>query len=142
VRAASRIPIAADEAVRDEDAAEQLLDAGAADLFVLKPAALGGLRAAGRIAQRSRRAGVGVVVTSFLDSGLGIAAALHFAASLPDSPFAAGLATAELLKDDLAPPFAVGGGAIALPRAPGLGIAPDAEALRRCATGSPREFRA
>jgi o-succinylbenzoate synthase len=142
VRAASPIPIAADEAVCDEDAAARLLDAGAADLFVVKPAALGGLRAAGRIAQRARRAGVGVVVTSFLDSSLGIATALHFAASLPDSPFAAGLATAELLEDDLAPPFPVEDGAIALPRAYGLGIAPGVEALRRCATGAPREFRA
>jgi len=142
VRAASPIPIAADEAVCDEDAAARLLDAGAADLFVVKPAALGGLRAAGRIARSARRAGVGVVVTSFLDSSLGIATALHFAASLPDSPFAAGLATAELLRDDLAPPFIVENGAITLPRACGLGIAPDALALRRCATGAPREFRA
>jgi len=142
VRAASPIPIAADEAVCDEDAAARLLDAGAADLFVVKPAALGGLRAAGRIARRARRAGVGVVVTSFLDSSLGIATALHFAASLPDSPFAAGLATAALLKVDLAPPFAVLDGAIALPRACGLGIAPDAPALRRCATAAPREFLA
>jgi o-succinylbenzoate synthase len=140
VRALSPIPIAADEAVCDEDAAARLIDAGAADLFVVKPAALGGLRAAGHIAQRARRAGVGIVVTSFLDSSLGIATALHFAASLPDSSFAAGLATAELLKDDLAPPFAVGAGAIALPHACGLGIAPAASALRRCATGAPREF--
>jgi len=142
VRAASPFPIAADEAVCDEDAAARLLDAGAADLFVVKPAAVGGLRAAGRIADRARRAGVGVVATSFLDSSLGIAASLHFAASLPDSPFAAGLATAALLADDLAPPLAIADGAIALPRASGLGIAPDAEALRRCATGATRELRA
>lgn len=142
VRAASPIPIAADEAVCDEDAAARLLDAGAADLLVVKPAALGGLRAAGRIARRAQRAGVDVVVTSFLDSSLGIATALHLAASLPDSPFAAGLATAELLRDDLAPPFAALGGAMALPRGCGLGIAPAASALRRCAIGAPREFHA
>jgi o-succinylbenzoate synthase len=140
VRAAAPFPIAADEAVSDEDAAARLLDAGAADLLVVKPAAVGGLRAAGRIARRARCADVGVVVTSFLDSSLGIAAALHFAASLPDSPFAAGLATTALLADDLAPPFPVLDGAIALPRASGLGIAPDAEALRRCAIGATREL--
>jgi o-succinylbenzoate synthase len=143
VRAASPIPIAADESVRDEDAAKQLLDAAAADALVLKPAALGGLRAAGRIAAQARRAGIDVIVTSFIDSSLGIAAALHFAASIPESPFAAGLATAELLADDLATPFPVAAGAIALPGAAfGLGVAPDGAALRRCATGVTQELRA
>jgi o-succinylbenzoate synthase len=142
VRAASPIPIAADESVCDEDTAAHLLDAAAADLLVLKPAAVGGLRAAARIAAAARRAGCDAVVTSFLDSSLGIAAALHLAASLPESPFAAGLATAELLKDDVATPFAIEAGAIALPRACGLGVAPDAAALERCAAGAPRELRA
>jgi len=142
VRAASPIPVAADEAVRDEDAAAHLLDAGAADVLVLKPAALGGLRAAGHIARRARRAGCDILVTSFLDSSLGIAAAVHLAAALPESPFAAGLATAERLRDDLAAPLDIRDGAIAVPRASGLGIAPDAAALRRCATGPTQEFRA
>jgi len=142
VRAASSIPIAADEAVRDEDTAAHLLDAAAADLLVLKPAALGGLRAAGRIARRAQRAGIDVVVTSFLDSSVGIAAALHFAASLPEPPFAAGLATAELLKDDLAMPLTIANGAIAVPRMSGLGVAPGEVALRRCATGTAWELRA
>jgi o-succinylbenzoate synthase len=142
LRAEAKMAVAADEAVRDEESAARLLAAGAADLLVLKPAALGGLRAAARIAARARRAGVGVVVTSFLDSSLGIAAALHFAAALPESPFAAGLATAELLADDLAAAFAVEAGAICLPDSPGLGVAPDAAARRRCAAGPPRELRA
>ena len=94
-------------------------------------------------AAQARRAGIDVVVTSFLDSSLGIAAALHFAASLPESPFAAGLATAELLADDLAAPFPVAAGAIALPGGVfGLGVAPDGSALRRCATGVTRKLRA
>jgi o-succinylbenzoate synthase len=142
LRAVAPMAIAADEAVRDEESAARLLEAGAADLLVLKPAALGGLRASARIAARARREGVGVVVTSFLDSSIGIAAALHLAAALPESPCAAGLATAELLVDDLAPAFPVEAGAIALPASPGLGIAPDAAALQRCAAGPPRELRA
>lgn len=138
VRTASPIPIAADESVSDEDTAAALLDAAAADVLVLKPAAVGGLRPAWRIAERARRADVAVVVTSFLDSSLGIAAALQLAAALPDSPLAAGLATAELLKDDLAPPLTIRNGAMTLQNAPGLGISP---APLTCASGAVREFR-
>jgi o-succinylbenzoate synthase len=142
LRAAAPFPIAADEAVRSETHAEALLAACAADLLVLKPAAVGGLRAASRIAARARRARVPVVVTSFLDSGLGRTAALHFTASLPGPLRAAGLATGELLAEDLAASPPVLEGALALPRGPGLGVAPEAEVLRRCAAAAPLELRA
>ena len=142
LRAAAPFPIAADEAVRSEADAEALLAARAADLLVLKPAAVGGLRAACRIAARARRAGVPVVVTSFLDSGLGRTAALHLAASLPGAPRAAGLATGELLAEDLAASPPVLEGALALPQGPGLGVAPADELLQRCATAPRLELRA
>ena len=141
VRAASPIAIAADEAVRDPASAARVLAAAAADVLVLKPAALGGLRAARRIAAEAGCAGVDVVVTSFLDSSLGIAAALQLAASLPRATHAAGLATAELLAEDLATPLAIADGAIALPESPGLGLQPDPEALERCSHGRTREVR-
>ena len=116
-----------------------LLDAAAADVLVLKPAAVGGLRPAWRIAEHARRANVTVVVTSFLDSSLGIAAALQLASALPDSPLASGLATAELLANDLAPPLAIRDGAMILPDAPGLGVSP---APLACVNGAAREFSA
>jgi o-succinylbenzoate synthase len=142
LRAAAPFPIAADEAVRSEGDAEALLAVRAADLLVPKPAAVGGLRAASRIAARARRARVPVVVTSFLDSGLGRMAALHLAASLPGPLRAAGLATGELLEEDLAASPPVLEGALALPRIPGLGVAPEAEALQRCAAAAGLELRA
>jgi len=141
VRDASPVPIAADEAVRDLESATRLLDAEAADVIVVKPAAVGGLRAALRIAARARQAGVGVVVTSFLDSSLGIAAALQLAAALPETPFAAGLATAELLAVDLTRPHVIENGLMQLSRAAGLGVTVQPDALRSCAVGSPRELR-
>ena len=142
LRAAAPFPIAADEAVRSEGDAEALLDACAADLLVLKPAAVGGLRSASRIAARAGHAGVPVVVTSFLDSGLGRAAALHLAASLPGPLRAAGLATGELLAKDLAASPPVLEGALALPQGPGLGVEPEARALQRCAAATRLELRA
>jgi o-succinylbenzoate synthase len=142
LRAAAPFPIAADEAVRSEAHAKALLAARAADLLVLKPAALGGLRAAGRIAAAARQAGSAVVVTSFLDSGLGRTAALHLAASLPEAPRAAGLATGDLLEEDLVSGPPVTEGTLALPQGPGLGVAPEADALRSVAAAPALELRA
>ncbi|MBW2287829.1 MAG: o-succinylbenzoate synthase [Deltaproteobacteria bacterium] len=141
VRAASPIAIAADEAVRDPASAARILVEGAADVLILKPAALGGLRAARRIAEEAERAGVDALVTSFLDSSLGIAAALQLAASLPRATHAAGLATAPLLAEDLATPLAIVDGSMALPETAGLGLRPDPEALERCTHGRTREVR-
>jgi o-succinylbenzoate synthase len=141
VRVASPIAIAADEAVRDPASASRVLAAAAADVLVLKPAALGGLRAARLVAAEAERAGVDVLVTSFLDSSLGIAVALQLAASLPRATHAAGLATARLLAEDLATPLAIADGAIALPETAGLGLRPDPEALERCTHGRTREIR-
>ncbi len=142
LRAAAPFPIAADEAVRDEATAASLLAAGAADLLVLKPAALGGLRSSSRIAARARQAGVGVVVTAFLDSALGAAAALQLAASLPEEPYAAGLATRDRLLYDLAPSPTLRDGSLRLPAEPGLGQRLDPERLARVARGRAREARA
>jgi o-succinylbenzoate synthase len=136
VRAASPIPIAADEAVRDPASAARLLAARAADVLVLKPAAIGGLRAARRISDAARRAGIGVLVTSFLDSSLGIAAALQLAAISPDSDYAAGLATADSLATDLARPCAIASGVMMLPQAPGLGCRPESSALAERVCGN------
>ncbi len=130
LRAASPVPIAADESVRDEESARALLEAGAVDWLVLKPAALGGLAAAWRIAELARASGVRVVVTSFLDSAIGRTAALQLAAALPGAAAAAGLATGSLLADDLA--SMPDGALLAVPAEPGLGVRPDLDALARC----------
>jgi o-succinylbenzoate synthase len=142
LRAASPIALAADEAVLGEAQAHALLEAEAVDVLVLKPAALGGLAPARRIADRAARAGVGVVVTAFLDSALGRAAALHFAAALPGEPLPAGLATADLLALDLAPAERIDRGALRVPTEPGLGVQPQPAALGRVATGPTLVLRA
>jgi len=119
VRAASPVPVAADEALALPDGARRVLEAGAADLLVLKPAIVGGLRAALRIAAHAREAGVPVVVGGFLDAAVGTVAALALAAALPDAR-PAGLD--RVLARDLAPLPAPEDGARALPRGPGLGV--------------------
>lgn len=127
VRAASPIPVAADELLLVPGAAERVLEAGAADLLVLKPALMGGPSAAWDLAARAASAlpPVEVLVTSALDSAVGRLGALHLAAALPELRRACGLATGGLLAADVAPTPAVIQGRIALPDTPGLGTEPD-----------------
>ena len=101
VRAAVRTPIAADEDVDSVAAAERVLGAGAAQVLVIKPMVVGGLRPARQIIERAQTQGVSCIVTTTLDAGIGIAAALHLAATLPSPGLACGLATGALLTTDL-----------------------------------------
>ena len=122
LRAESGIPIAADESVRGIDGARRLIRERAADLIVLKPMAIG-MRAAYAIACEAVDAGIGVVVTSILDTPVGIAAALHLACALPGEQRAHGLATAANLESNPVQGLEMPArGMMRLPAAPGLGV--------------------
>jgi len=131
VRRAVPMPIAADEAVTDPDAAAELLLAGACDVLVVKPARVGGPRQAHRIVRVATEAGVGMTISTLYETGIGLAAAAQVAATVPGDG-AHGLGTGALLEDDL-----VGGamvtrdGWLALPDGPGLGVTVDEAALAR-----------
>jgi o-succinylbenzoate synthase len=140
LREATPVPVAADESVRDEARARAILERKAADLLIVKPAALGGLQPAQRIAESALAAGVGVVVTGMLDSALGTAAALHLAAALPDPLRAAGLGGDALFETDLAPLPRVVAGRRGVPEGAGLGFAPRPKLLARLARGPAREL--
>ncbi len=98
-RAGVDVPIAADESIRRGDDPYRVAQADAADIAVLKVQPLGGVRACLRIAERI---GLPVVVSSALETSIGIRAGLALAAALPDLPYACGLDTVRLLVDDLA----------------------------------------
>ncbi|MBT2536899.1 o-succinylbenzoate synthase [Arthrobacter sp. ISL-69] len=90
--------IAADESVRKEDDPLRVARAGAADLIVVKVAPLGGVRRALDIVAQ---AGLPAVVSSALDTSVGIRAGLALAAALPELPYACGLGTVSLLVADV-----------------------------------------
>lgn len=97
---AEQIPvkIAADESVRKESDPLAVARAGAADLIVVKVAPLGGVQRALNIV---RQAGLPAVVSSALDTSVGIRAGLALAAALPELPYACGLGTVALFNQDV-----------------------------------------
>ncbi len=123
VRRSAKMPIAADEPVISLETAENIIQTGAADFLIIKPMVVGGLGAGLEIIEMARLAGVGCIVTTTIDSAVGIAAALHLAANLPASIPFCGLATASLLNGPLvenAPPVVAG--QMQVPKKPGLGF--------------------
>ena len=93
------LPLAADEGVRkalDPEHVAGLREA--ADLVVLKVAPLGGVAAALRVAEAAR---LPAVVSSALDTSVGLAAGLVLAAALPSLPYACGLGSGRLLAADV-----------------------------------------
>jgi o-succinylbenzoate synthase len=92
------VPIAADESIRRAEDPLRVALAEAADVAVLKVQPLGGVRACLEIAERC---GLPVVVSSALETSIGISAGVALAAALPDLPYACGLATVQLLENDI-----------------------------------------
>lgn len=92
------VAIAADESVRKAEDPLAVARAGAADLLVVKAQPLGGVHAALRIA---REAGLPIVVSSALDTSVGISMGAHLAAALPELDYDCGLATTALLGGDV-----------------------------------------
>ncbi len=99
VRRVVDVPLAIDEGVRragDPRAVVGLREA--ADVLVLKVPPLGGVGAALRVAETY---GLPCVVSSALDTSVGLAAGLALAAALPELPYACGLASGLLLASDV-----------------------------------------
>ncbi|EFQ82266.1 putative o-succinylbenzoate synthase [Aeromicrobium marinum DSM 15272] len=98
VRRETDVPVAADESIRRADDPFRVADLEAADIAVLKVHPLGGVR---RCLEVAEQIGLPVVVSSALDTSVGLAAGLALAAALPELPHACGLATTSLLDGDV-----------------------------------------
>jgi len=98
VRRRVTVQIAADECIRSVDDARELRRLDAADVIVLKQQPLGGVRAALAVAEA---AAVPAVVSSMMETSVGIAAGVALAAALPELPYACGLATVTALPGDV-----------------------------------------
>ncbi|MGH2754037.1 MAG: o-succinylbenzoate synthase [Actinomycetota bacterium] len=98
VRAAVDVPLAADESVRTAADPMRITGLEAADIVVLKVQPLGGVR---RCMEVAEACGLPVVVSSAVETSVGIAAGVALAAALPELPYACGLGTISLLEGDV-----------------------------------------
>ena len=92
------VPIAADESIRHADDPLRVARLEAADIAVLKVQPLGGVHACLEIAEKI---GLPVVVSSAMETSVGLAAGLALAGALPELPYACGLGTTSLLEADV-----------------------------------------
>ena len=123
------IPVAADESVRKAEDPLAVAEAGAADVLVIKAQPLGGIRRALEIVTA---AGLPAVVSSALDTAVGLSQGAALAASLPELEYDCGLGTGSLFLDDVADARPVDG-SISAAR-----VVPDAAALDRLAASADR----
>jgi O-succinylbenzoate synthase len=92
------VPVAADESVRKAEDPLAVARANAANILIVKAQPLGGVTTAlGIVAE----AGLPVVVSSALDTSIGLSMGLHLAAAVPQLDYDCGLATAALLAADV-----------------------------------------
>lgn len=123
------IPVAADESVRKSADPLAVARARAADLLVIKAQPLGGVT---RALQIITAAGLPVVVSSALDTAVGLSQGAALAAALPDLSFDCGLGTSSLFLDDVAD-IRPHDGSISAAR-----VTPDGDALHRLAAPDER----
>lgn len=98
VRRRVEVPVAADESIRKAEDPLKVRAAGAADIAVVKVQPLGGVRNALRVVEAC---GLPAVVSSAVETSVGLAAGLALAAALPELPYACGLGTMSLLAGDV-----------------------------------------
>ncbi len=126
-----QLPIAADESVRKAADPLAVARAGAADIVVIKAAPLGGVRAALDIVAAAE---LPAVVSSALDSSVGLAMGARLAGALPTLDFDCGLGTAALLAGDVTTdPLTVRDGHIEV-----RAVEPDPDLLDRYAASAER----
>lgn len=98
VRRKVDVRIAADESIRRAEDPMKVAVAEAADIAVIKCTPLGGVRRALRVAEAC---GLPCVVSSALETSVGLSAGLALAGALPELDFACGLGTRSLLSGDV-----------------------------------------
>lgn len=105
-RVKSEVPIriAADESIRKNLSADFENFSRYADIAIIKWQPVGGFKAAHKLAEHI---GLPIVVSSALETGIGISHGLALAASFKESPLACGLGTVALLAGDVCEPAAV-----------------------------------
>lgn len=97
LRSRVSIPIAADEVVRQSPHPLRVIDEGAADILILKVQPMGGVS---RVLDLAERSAIPVVISSALETSVGMYGGLLAASLLSELPYACGLGTVALIEGD------------------------------------------
>ena len=123
LREKTGLRMALDETVGDTRKLDDFLKSKACDVVVLKPMVVGGINKSIRLSKLSAKQGLKTVITSTLESGIGVAACLHVAAMLGNDILACGLDTLDLFQDDIInESLPIVSGHMKVPEGPGLGV--------------------
>jgi muconate cycloisomerase len=137
------VPLMADEALHGPEDAFEIAREDAADVFAIKLAPSGGVRAAARVAAVAAAAGVGIYGGTMLEGSVGTAAAAHFFATLPALAWGTELFGPLLLTEEIVTqPLAYSDFALTVPTGPGLGLELDEQRVEhfRRDRGSARAY--
>jgi o-succinylbenzoate synthase len=123
LREKTGLRIALDETVAETEKFYDLLNSKACDVIVVKPMVLGGINKSIKLSKISAERGLKTVITSTLESGIGVAACLHVAAMLGDHILPCGLDTLDLFQENIINEnLPIVSGHMNVPEGPGLGV--------------------
>lgn len=132
VNRATEVPIMADESVTTLNDAMEVAKRRAAQIFSIYVSSPGGILNSKKIATIGAAAGIAGYVGGALESVVGSAAGLHFAASTPSVSYGCEMSGQYLLQEDIGvEPLGFEDGALQVPDRPGLGVAIDPQKVRR-----------
>lgn len=133
IAAAIDTPVMADESVMGLEDGYAVVAGRAADIVSIKLAKLGGILRSKKLAGICEAANIPCYAGAMWESGIGIAASLHFACSTPAIRYGSDFYTcSHLMTDDLiTEPLVVESGDMLVPRGPGLGVEVDWKAVER-----------
>jgi muconate cycloisomerase len=123
LRKKTSIPIMVDESITDVFGCMNIITHRAADIFSFKLTKMGGLLKAREVYSMVDAAGLGAYIGCMIETGVGTAAYLQFAASVPSLPYGSELFGPLLLKDDIIDdPIIFKNGYVFVPEKPGMGV--------------------
>jgi muconate/chloromuconate cycloisomerase len=123
IRKKVTVPIMADESVCDTFSCMKVIMDRAADIFSFKLTKMGGLLKARNIYSMVEAAGLEAYIGCMIETSVGTAAYLQFAASVPSLPYGCELFGPLLLTDDIVDnPIIFKDGFVFIPNEPGMGV--------------------
>ncbi len=136
VSRATELPIMADESCTTPIDAVEIVKRRAAQIVSIYVCSPGGILNSKKVATVAAAGGITGYVGGALESVIGAAAGLHFAAATPSVTYGCELGGQFLLADDIAQvPLVFKDGALQVPEGPGLGIAINEETVRKYKIG-------